>query len=245
MPPLPSTFDEETTSLIDSATRLQTDLSKVQLPRLRSCTGPLSLQQTLAVEVRDDLDSLTRKVEALDILVWDQQGDKNRRELRGVVDHFKETLVHLRQESRAALLASKKAIDSQSRSRREELLCSSGAADQRVPNEKVTDDALMKTHNDVTEALRGTINLMQGELERSVLSTQILDASSASLRETSSTHDTLTNLTGTSKQLITALEKSDWLDRLLIISAFASFLLVVLFIVKQRVIDRMVGVLLA
>lgn len=43
---------------------------------------------------------------------------------------------------------------------------------------------------------------------------------------------------GTSKQLITALEKSDWLDRLLIISAVCFFFLVVLFILKQRFVDR-------
>lgn len=43
---------------------------------------------------------------------------------------------------------------------------------------------------------------------------------------------------GTSKQLITALEKSDWLDRILIMAALVFFFLVVLFIVKQRVLDR-------
>ncbi len=32
----------------------------------------------------------------------------------------------------------------------------------------------MKANNDVTEALQRTIGLMQGELERSVLSTQLL-----------------------------------------------------------------------
>ena len=42
----------------------------------------------------------------------------------------------------------------------------------------------------------------------------------------------------TSKQLITALEKSDWIDRVLIISAFIFFVLVVLLVVKQRVLDR-------
>jgi protein transport protein SEC20 len=42
----------------------------------------------------------------------------------------------------------------------------------------------------------------------------------------------------TSKQLIVALEKSDWLDRLLILSGLAFFLLVVLFILKQRIVDR-------
>jgi len=43
---------------------------------------------------------------------------------------------------------------------------------------------------------------------------------------------------GTSKQLITALEKSDWLDRVLIIFALFFFFLVVLFILKQRIVDR-------
>ena len=37
-----------------------------------------------------------------------------------------------------------------------------------------SEDALMKANNDVTEVLRRAINLMQGELERSVLSTQML-----------------------------------------------------------------------
>jgi protein transport protein SEC20 len=42
----------------------------------------------------------------------------------------------------------------------------------------------------------------------------------------------------TSKQLITALEKADWLDRIIIFSAFMFFVLVILFILKQRFIDR-------
>lgn len=205
---------------------------------MRACVGPLTLQQTYAAEVREDIETLTRKVEALDLLVWDQKGEKNKRDLKGVVDSFKEELVKLRQESRAALLASKKNIDSQSRSRREELVGSAAVAEQRQANGKVTDDALMKANNDVTDALRRTVSLMQGELERSVLSTQLLDASSASLKSTSSGHDRLTDLMSTSKQLVTVLEKTDWLDRMLIISAFAFFLLVVLFIVKQRVLDR-------
>jgi len=41
-------------------------------------------------------------------------------------------------------------------------------------NVALSEDALMKANNDVTEALRRTVNLMQGELERSVLSTQML-----------------------------------------------------------------------
>lgn len=48
----------------------------------------------------------------------------------------------------------------------------------------------------------------------------------------------LTGLLGASKQLVTALEKADWLDRLLIFACLAFFALVVLFILKQRIVDR-------
>ena len=64
------------------------------------------------------------------------------------------------------------------------------------------------------------------------------ESSTASLKATSTTHDILTGLLGASKQLVTALEKADWLDRLLIFAALAFFALVVLFILKQRIVDR-------
>lgn len=100
------------------------------------------------------------------------------------------------------------------------------------------DDSLMKANADVTDALRRTIHLMQTELESSVLSTQLLDSSTANLRSTSLQHDVLSSVMSTSKQLVTALEKSDWLDRMVILSAFAFFILVVLFIVNQRILDK-------
>ena len=52
------------------------------------------------------------------------------------------------------------------------------------------------------------------------------DQSTASLKSASSTHDVLDSLMVTSKHLITALEKSDWLDRLLIVAALVFFVLV-------------------
>lgn len=48
----------------------------------------------------------------------------------------------------------------------------------------------------------------------------------------------LDGLLVTSKHLITALEKADWLDRMLVFAGLAFFVLVVVFILKQRLVDR-------
>ncbi|KAK0203834.1 Sec20-domain-containing protein [Desarmillaria ectypa] len=236
MPAIPSTFDEETSQTIASIERRQNDILQFQIPRLRACKGPLTAQQNLAAELREDLNAIARQVEGLDLMVGYQKGDKNRRGLQQIVDGFKQTLSSLQKDTRAALLESKRTIDTLNRSNREELLKSSAVTEKS--DEKVTEDTLMQANQTVTEALRRTIGLMQGELERSVAATQLLDTSSASLRATSSTHDTLTNILDTSKQLITALEKTDWMDRVLIISGLVFFTLVVLLILKQRLLDR-------
>ncbi|KAH9940635.1 hypothetical protein B0H21DRAFT_754542 [Amylocystis lapponica] len=96
----------------------------------------------------------------------------------------------------------------------------------------------MTANNDATEALQWTITLMQGELERSVLSTQLLDTSSAAVRSTLTTHDVLDGFMFASKHLITALETSDWLDRMLVLAGLALFVVVVIFILKQCLVDR-------
>ncbi|KAI0760180.1 Sec20-domain-containing protein [Fomes fomentarius] len=238
MPPIPSALDEETSSIIASLERRQKDILDFQLPRLRTCAGPLTLQQQYAAEVRDDLDVFARQLESLDVAVEDQRTERARRELRQVVAEFQASLARLRKDMRAAVLTSKRTIDAQQSSRREELLRSSAVREKQTLNEKVTEDALMKANNDVTEALQRTIGLMQGELERSVLSTQLLESSTAALKSTSSTHDVLDSLMTTSKHLITALEKSDWMDRMLIFAGLIFFVLVVLFILKQRLVDR-------
>ncbi|KAH9941600.1 Sec20-domain-containing protein [Epithele typhae] len=200
--------------------------------------GPLTLQQQYAAEIREDLDVFARQLETLDVAVEDQRTERARRELRHRVEELQSSLARMRRDMRSAVLESKRVIDSQQVSRREELLRSSVVQEKQSLGEKVAEDALMKVTNDVTEALQRTLGLMQGELERSVLSTQLLESSTASLKSASSTHDTLSMLMSTSKYLITALERADTLDRLLVLAGLAFFVLVVLFILKQRVVDR-------
>lgn len=69
MPPLPSTLDEETTNLVESIQRREQDLTSFQIPRLRSCKGPLAVQQRYADELREALDELSGQVDVRLIFV--------------------------------------------------------------------------------------------------------------------------------------------------------------------------------
>ncbi|KAF8136015.1 Sec20-domain-containing protein [Mycena galopus ATCC 62051] len=204
MPPLPK-HSTRNVATHCSSSAARKGPSGFQIPRLRSCRGPLSTQQDLAAELREDIDTFARQVEVCDCL--------------------------LRKDARTALLESKRTIDSLSKSNREDF------RETRVQREGFRRRPYGRSDN-VTEAMQRTMALMEGELKRSVLSAQMLADSTATLRSTSSTHDTLTTVMDTSKHLITALEKSDWLDRVLIFAALLFFILVVLFILKQRIFDR-------
>ncbi|KAI0090487.1 Sec20-domain-containing protein [Irpex rosettiformis] len=251
MPPIPTTLDGDILAQVDALERRQKDLKDFQIPRLRTFDGPLATQQQYAGELREDIDTFSRQIEvgpvynyswSLGIAVDDQKGDRNKRELRRIVDEYREVLASFRKESRGALLTSKRAIDAKRTSNREELFRSNAVREKQDLNEKVAEDAVMTASNNLTEALQRTMTLMQGELEKSVLSTQLLDQSTASLRSASTTHDVLDGLLSTSKHLITALEKSDWVDRVIIIAALVFFVLVVLFILKQRLVDRSIRI---
>ncbi|KAG1743049.1 hypothetical protein EDB19DRAFT_1965224 [Suillus lakei] len=194
MPPIPTTLDAEALSLIESIERHNNDLFETfQIPRLRACA---------AAEVREDIEGLARQIEELDVLPF---GALDRPALSPASDSSSSLDVSICKDSRAALLASKYAIDSQSR---EELLRSPAIRKKSTSTsgERVTEDsdALMKANHDVTEALQRTIGLMQKEFECSVLSSQLLAT----------------------------------YYRILIISGLMFFGLVVLFILKQRIIDR-------
>ncbi|GAW08924.1 Sec20-domain-containing protein [Lentinula edodes] len=197
MPPLSPIFTPEAAQVISSIRRRELDISNVQIPRLKTCLGPLSLQHKLSTELREDIDVFARQIEML-------------------------------------------CLTKHSPRLSNELLASTVVKDSRDVNEKVTEDAVMQANNDVTEALQRTLSLMQGELERSVLTTQMLDSSISTLRATSSTHDVLSNAMDASKQLITALQKSDRMDRLLIFFGLILFFLSVSIVLKERVLDRSV-----
>lgn len=101
-----------------------------------------------------------------------------------------------------------------------------------------SEDALMSTTHTLTTALQRAEQRLRSELERSVLTTQLLQSSTSTLQQTSNTHSNLTSLLDTSRALVTALDRTDWFDRLLIFLALAVFIGTCAWIVKVRVVDR-------
>lgn len=67
MPPIVIELDAETIALVDHADRRARDITEFQIPRLRDCKGPLSLQQQLNAELRDDMDAFARQIEVCTI----------------------------------------------------------------------------------------------------------------------------------------------------------------------------------
>jgi len=63
MAPVPSRLPEETLSLISAAERRYKHIAETEIPELRNCIGPLSVQQALAEDVRGDTIALTQQVE--------------------------------------------------------------------------------------------------------------------------------------------------------------------------------------
>ncbi|KAG8958936.1 hypothetical protein FRC03_008684 [Tulasnella sp. 419] len=242
MPPIPpNQLLEEAQAIRSGIYRRIKDLREYQLPRIRDCTGPLSLQQQFAGELREDIEFLATQTKALETLADDQETEKDRAKVLDWVEETNELIDQIRKDARAALLASKKKIDAFNKSYRDELLSPGVHATSSTPSEKGSlsgEDALMRANNDVTEALRRTTALMQQELERSVLTAQMFDESSRTLQSTSDLYTQFGTLMHTSKTLVTALERADNLDRMLIISALVLFLAVVAYILKKRVIDK-------
>ncbi|PVG02994.1 Sec20-domain-containing protein [Serendipita vermifera] len=243
MPPIPKETpfsDSEVVHALDALQQRDAYLTNNSIPHL-SALSPASTslndQQRLAHELREDLEDFGRRVELLEQLVEDLDTEKERRRGRDIVLQWADRFANLKKEARAALLASKKAIDEHARSRRDELLGSAVYNQEKRPDES-TEDALMRTTASLTEALRRTEARLKSELDRSVLSTQLLTSQTATLKQTSNAHGQLTSLLDTSKNLITALEKTDWLDRMLIMAALAVFLLTCAWIIKVRVFDR-------
>ncbi|WVR07452.1 hypothetical protein IAU60_004493 [Kwoniella sp. DSM 27419] len=257
--------------LLSSIPRRLTDLETYQLPRLESCRGPLDLHRELTEELRADLEAVRYDLEVarelFESLPAGQQANDAERlhALETQYDSIKSAFRTTSLQSKRAITSSRGQSDTTYVDKRYELdegringtAGGAVAADrqgqgkgQRPEARSAAefgmggDDELQTKTNEVTMALRRTTALMQTELERSVLSVQMLESSTQTLLSTSNLYDRYSSLLDTASALVKALEKADTMDRVLICAALLFFLLVVGFIVKRRVLDRTVGLVI-
>ncbi|WOO81284.1 Protein transport protein SEC20 [Vanrija pseudolonga] len=236
MPPIPPQALDPTAALA-ALSRTLSDVRGYQLPRLRSAKSA-ALARDLASEARADLASVQRGLEDAREAVEGLSAARRDGALLAYNElerEYDETTA----EFRAALVESKRAVAAFAR--RHELL-EPDEAPRAQPTASVGgDDALQTKTNEVTDALRRTTQLLQAELERSVLSTQMLDESTRTIKSTHGLYDNYAALLTTSTQLVRALERADWWDRALIFGALAFFLLCVGYVLKSRVLNRVGG----
>ncbi|GAA6062668.1 hypothetical protein JCM10212_000568 [Sporobolomyces blumeae] len=255
-PPLAPSLAEPVASL----SRRLRDLESHQVPELRDCNGPLHWQQELVHNVRQELATCRRDLDELKLEVDDLVRAKDRQAASYHVDQLQQLLDTCTKLYRAAVVQSKRQVDSQAHLfARDELLSAAGGSqtggrDSPAPSARggsgfrsatpapgggpSGDDALMSATSDVTEGLRRTLQLMQQEVDRSLASNELLEAQTQTMQMATKQYSTLSTLLSTSKTLITSLERADVLDRLLLFFAFSFFVAVCAYIFKKRVVDR-------
>ncbi|WRT68317.1 uncharacterized protein IL334_005293 [Kwoniella shivajii] len=256
-------------SILSSLPRRINDLEVFQLTRLKQCLGPLELHRELVDEMRIDLENVRYNLDVLKEISYSLNSPQ-REDVISQIQEMESKYTSIKKQFRENILSSKKNIISR-KSRVHELsekmnsryeldesrINNNGDDDVRTSDEKGKgkamsaaefgmggDDELQTKTNEVTTALRRTTAIMQTELERSVLSVQMLESSTQTLISTSTLYSRYTSLLQTSGQLVKAIEKADFLDRIIIFAALGFFLLVIAFIIKRRVVDRTVGVVI-
>ncbi|KAI8447988.1 Sec20-domain-containing protein, partial [Phakopsora pachyrhizi] len=110
--------------------------------------------------------------------------------------------------------------------------------DRNESDSKTRDRSTMSGSNDIAQSLRNTLEIMKQELDRSVLSTQMLEQQTKTLQMASDQYTSFEDLMKTSKALLNSLKRADLIDRLLIVFGFGFFSLVCLYILKKRILDR-------
>jgi len=218
------------------------------IDKLRECRS-MHLQQQQASELREDLDCYEAEAQDFELSTEDHPDWKTHRKLGRQAQEFLKQVPSLRQQFRAALLKSKREIDSLAPLRPqgshqfvahtvEEEISEDEKGDDLNEKMEMNDDHVMANNQNLTDALRRTAQTMQEELEKSVLATQILESSTATIRSSTLQQEVLDTVMDVSRQLVKALEQADWLDRMLMLAAVLFFALIVLFVLKQRIVDR-------
>ncbi|KAF7722933.1 hypothetical protein EC973_002565 [Apophysomyces ossiformis] len=207
----------------------------------------ITIQQEVAALIRDDIRRFEADVQAIKQLADEAERESSKLQILGRLGEYETQLQSLRISSRQAIVQSKQRVDQQEKKNREELFGLGNHTNGESFTERYelkqrglrgsADETILRASSDVTEALKRTSTLMQQELEKSAYSATMLADSSKTLAGTYAEYQNFGSLMTISRRLISQLENSDLLDRILLLVGVVIFCLVVLYIVKKRTWD--------
>ncbi|KAG0257461.1 hypothetical protein DFQ27_005129, partial [Actinomortierella ambigua] len=246
MPPIPPLLPRPVQAQMD-ALRKQYHALDSLITRLSTLSGsPLSVQQELSRQAREEARAIETKIEDLKLLADEQDKESDRTMILVMLERIEAQFKQQQQSLRQAILTSKQTIDKEAKSERELLLGGSRSASELSEIRRrgasggngPTAEYLLNTSKEHNESLSRTLKLMQQEVERTAHSAKVIDDSSRTLRSTVNEYQTYDEVLKRGKHLITKLSQADWTDRLLIGFGLLVFSLVVLYILKKRIADR-------
>ncbi|TKY88174.1 hypothetical protein EX895_002884 [Sporisorium graminicola] len=225
--------------------RYSQDVLNHQIPRLQACTSA-SLLTDFEAEIISCIDGLKRQVNDLKFAVDEAESQAERREISSLVAAASQQLEEIRQSTRKALLSARRSIETaRTAEARAGLQLAADTAKERTGGRAGSsgEDKLMTASQDVTDALRRTVALMSSELEKSAMSSQLLEESSQTISSLSFQYGSLTTLMSNSAKMIKTMEREDLIGKGMVAAAFLFFLGCVGYIVYVRLISKGIGLL--
>ncbi|KAJ9475515.1 hypothetical protein PHBOTO_005611 [Pseudozyma hubeiensis] len=225
--------------------RYSQDVIDHQIPRLQTCTSA-SLLADFESEIISSIDGLKRQVNDLKFAVDEAESDAERREISHLAASASQQLEEIRQSTRKALLSARRSIETaRTAEARAGLQLAADSAKERTGGRAGSsgEDKMMTASQDVTDALRRTVSLMSSELEKSAMSSQLLEESSQTISSLSFQYGSLTTLMTNSARMIKTMEREDLIGKGMVAAAFLFFLSCVGYIVYVRLISKGIGLL--
>ncbi|CCF50324.1 hypothetical protein NDA11_004488 [Ustilago hordei] len=224
--------------------RYSQDVTNHQIPRLQTCKCA-SLLTDYEAELISSIDGLKRQVNDLKLAVDEAESEAERREIASLVLQVNQQLEEIRQSVRRALLAARRSIENvRTAEARAGLQLAADSAKERTGGRgggSSSEDKLMTASQDVTDALRRTVSLMSSELEKSAMSSQLLEESSQTISSLSFQYGSLTTLMTNSAKMIKTMEREDLIGKGVVAASFLFFLACVGYIVYVRLISKGIG----
>ncbi|KAH9454746.1 hypothetical protein KEM48_003989 [Puccinia striiformis f. sp. tritici PST-130] len=179
-------------------------------------------------------NQIQAKIEEAELLADECEDEKTRSHALKIVQEYSNRFTRLKAKFRLISLKLKRTNTTYQSQRAELLKGSSTTSSSEIDP---------SSSSDVTKSLQNTLEIMRQELDRSVMSTHLLEQQTSTLQLTSDQYMNFGDLMKTSKALISSLKRADIIDRILLTGALTFFGLVCLYILKKRILDKGVSII--